>query len=366
MTVRGEVLRSIVLVAIVRCISSSERDVAACNTTNLRRIYLAVRIATSGGMLLIIGHLFCGLDAVAAVTAAKEILWRAPQKFDVTAVRVSKPAPPFHFVREDLSGRSPKVEVRDARGRLWSVKFGEEARAEAFAARFIGALGFYSDATYYLHEGQIRNAKKLKRSRRYIDSSGSFRDARFEYRDPSCRLLEDANWSWQYNPFLGTREFGGLKILVMLLSNWDHKDAEDGDSNNGILECSTGGSRTRFYYVADWGGSLGKWGRKFVHNRWDCEGFAEQTPKFVKGVACEERVEFGFTSGRRAGEFKADITLGDVRWAAERLRHVSDAQLRVALKHSGADRHEVDHFSQALRMRIAALQQAGIYQRTIR
>jgi hypothetical protein len=57
----------------------------------------------------------------------------------------------------------------------------------------------------------------------------------------------------------------GLKMLVMLLSNWDHKNASDADIDNGILECGKGDKRRLIYYVADWGASLGTSGRKFAH-----------------------------------------------------------------------------------------------------
>jgi hypothetical protein len=300
-----------------------------------------------------------GACVAASFAATKELLWEPRAKIDVATVRVSQPAPPFHFVREDLTGQSPKLEVRDARGRLWSVKFGVESKAEVFATRLVWALGYYSDATHFVREGKIVGAGDLKRVRQHIDAAGRFQDARFEYRDPRCRFLEDATWSWQSNPFAGTRELGGLKIVVMLLSNWDHKDADDGDSNNGVIECPRGAARQRFYFVSDWGSSLGKWGRKFVHNEWNCEDFAEQTPEFVERVTTDGRLKFGFTSGRGADEFKADITVDDARWIVDRLSRISDIQMRTALKASGATAHEAEHFASALRMRITALEKAA-------
>jgi len=37
-------------------------------------------------------------------------------------------------------------------------------------------------------------------------------------------------WSWTGNPFVGTREFQGLKVMMALINNWDLKDI-----NNKIL-----------------------------------------------------------------------------------------------------------------------------------
>jgi hypothetical protein len=301
----------------------------------------------------------CLVFAFCAVIARPQspVLWEKRERPDLHAVGVSAPAPPFRFIAEDLQGRSPKIDVRDARGRLWSVKFGPEARAETFACRLVWAAGYYSDATYYFPEGRITRAPRLKRAQAHVDKTGSFRDARFEHRDESCRF-DDAGWAWQRNPFVGTRELNGLKILVMLLSNWDHKDASGEDSNNGILECGRGDQRRRVYYVSDWGASLGRWGRKFIHNKWDCEAFASQTPTFLN-VVSDQRLDFGFSSGRQSDEFKRGITLADVRWVVTLLRRIPHAQIRSALRASGATPHETEHFASALRSRVMALHQAA-------
>jgi hypothetical protein len=291
--------------------------------------------------------------AAAPLLSADGILWRPRQSVPLAAARVPAPAPPFRFLAEDGSGHSAKVTVRDARGRTWAVKFGPEVHAETFATRLVWALGYYTDATWHVRSGRIAGARGLQRAGQHIDARGRFRDGRFEYRDPSCRLAGE--WSWEQNPFAGTPELNGLKIVAMLLSNWDHKDTRDPESNNGILECGRGSAARRIYAVTDWGGSMGKWGRKFFHNKWDCEGFARQTPEFIKGVKDGE-VEFGFSSGRRAGEFKESITLEHVRWLAPRLGRITDAQLRAALRASGATPHETAHFTGALRARITALQ----------
>jgi hypothetical protein len=146
------------------------------------------------------------------------------------------------------------------------------------------------------------------------------------------------------------------RVLWQICHNWDHKDARDGESNTGVLQCKRG----RIYYVTDWGRLDGKWGRKFFHNKWDCESFAEQTPAFIRGVEGGE-IRFGFSSGRRADEFKSGITVSDVRWIARLLSRFSDEQLRLALRSSGADEHEADHFTAALRLRIQALERVGRY-----
>jgi hypothetical protein len=273
--------------------------------------------------------------------------------------RAPSPQPPFRFLSEEEEGRSPKVMVRDGRGAVWQVKFGNEVKAEVFATQLAAALGFYADVTHYVASGRILGARGLKSTAEHIDAGGRFQSACFEYRDPSLRFLKDASWTWKENPFAGTRELDGLKTLVMLLSNWDNKDASNSSSNTGILERRAGSRREWIYYVTDWGGSMGKWGRKFFHNKWDCEGFFEQSEDFIKEAKADGEVEFGFRTGNHGGAFKDEITVRDLRWVLKRLNGVTDAQLHNALRQSGATAHEAEHFAAALRIRIRQIERAA-------
>ena len=37
-------------------------------------------------------------------------------------------------------------------------------------------------------------------------------------------FVDGVSWRWDDNPFVGTNELAGLKLMVMLLGNWDNKD----------------------------------------------------------------------------------------------------------------------------------------------
>jgi hypothetical protein len=300
------------------------------------------------------------LILLAASTAySHELVLAVDRPGNLLKVRAPLPKPPFRFVREDDEGRSPKVQVRDARGALWEVKFGNEVKAEVFATRLVSALGYYSDVTHYVARGRIIGARRLKRAAKHIDASGRFQSARFEHRDPSLRFLKDGAWRWKKNPFAGRREFNGLKIIVMLLSNWDNKDASDSSSNTGILERRGAKDHQWIYYVTDWGGSMGKWGRKFFHSKWDCEDFAGQSRNFIRKIDDDDEVKFGFSTGNHGGDFKDDISVGDVKWMVQRLSRITDSQLRTALRQSGATDHEAQHFTGALRLRIKQMEGAS-------
>ncbi len=149
-----------------------------------------------------------------------------------------KPAPPFHFLKAEQGGSTPKMDVRDSKGRTWSVKFGGEVIPECFASRFLTALGYIAEPDYCLNDFKVQGITGLPRIVRHQQRpDGGFGLARFELRgEKTMQFLPHCSWAWNDNPFLGSNELAGLKIVMMLLSNWDAKDAHYGDdSNNGVF-----------------------------------------------------------------------------------------------------------------------------------
>ena len=213
-----------------------------------------------------------------------------------------------------------------------------------------GAVGYFVDATYFVRAGRIVGAKKLERAKSAIQTDGSFANACFELRDKNTTFLKKSGWTWQNNPFVGTRELNGLKMVMMLTSNWDNKDARNYSSNLGILQYPGNGSLEWRYLVTDWGGSMGKWGRIFTREKWDCDGFREQTHDFIKGVK-DGKVAWGYT-GKHTSGAKDDIPLGDVKWLLGYLGRLTDQQIMMGLEASGATKSETQCFAKAIRNRI--------------
>jgi hypothetical protein len=271
------------------------------------------------------------------------------------------PVPPFSFIEEHSSGSQPCVSVTDGRGRRWRVKWGQEVRAENFAVRLVWACGYHAETTYFVGSGAITGAHSLQRASSCIAADCSFHDARFELDDPAVRkLFEEHSWAWNDNPFVGTPQLNGLKVLVMLLADWDTKDRRDvaRGSNTAIFEHRVGRWRREArYLITDWGGSMGRWGGNIVtRGRWDPEGFEAQNVDFVKGTN-GGLVQFGYV-GQRTADVAANIPVEHVRWLCGFLGRINDAQLREALAASGASRDDTDHFTRALRGRIDVLKQA--------
>jgi len=299
------------------------------------------------------------------LVARRHRIWREPRRLDADTMRFGPggregaPKPPFTFVEEHLTGSQPCVAVRDANGRLWRVKWGHEVRPETFAVRFAHACGYFAEVTHYVDEGRIDGARDLTRAKNCIDDQNCFREARFELEDPGVRMFFGAHsWAWDDNPFRGTPQLSGLKLVVMLLSNWDTKDRRDvaRGSNTAIFEHRIAPwSHEARYLITDWGGAMGRWGSNVVsRGRWDPDGFEAQTPQFVTGVRDDGIVTFGYV-GQRTADVAYDIPVDHVRWFYEHASRLTDDLLREALMASGATEEEATRFARALLARIAQL-----------
>jgi hypothetical protein len=301
--------------------------------------------------------------AKAPIKPGKPIVWADPGEVEtldfVAGVGGHKraPKPPFTFVEESLTGTNPKVKVKDANGVEWTAKFGTEVNAETFATRIAWAAGYFVEPAYFVPNGKIQAVGPLDRAKKFIQADGSFSDARFERkREKGVKKLEDElSWSWIQNPFLGSKELNGLKVIMMLVSNWDNKDVRDvkRGSNTAIFQTPTEGGVEDRYMITDWGGSMGKWGGFISREKWDCKGFQSQTKDFIKGVKGDE-IEFGY-SGQHVSTFKGGIRTSDVKWLMQYLGRITDDQLREGLKASGATPEEVETFTRSLRERINQL-----------
>src|SRR5215211_7493201 len=137
------------------------------------------------------------------------------------------PSDNFTFIRRSTSGTQKKIIVKDDKGREWTVKFGAEARPETLASRFVWAVGYFVDQNYFVKSARIHGWKDPDIS-----------DVRFERRDEGFKEVD--NWSWKSNPFIGSREFEGLKVLMALLKNWDLKT----DNNKIVSPVQKGEDQT--------------------------------------------------------------------------------------------------------------------------
>src|SRR5262245_18194295 len=168
-----------------------------------------------------------------------------------------QPVPPFTFVSEDRYGTSAKINVTDARGAAWNVKWGHEARATTFCTRLVWACGYFVEPEYFVAKGRIECVHSLKRADSRVSKDGSFVNARFQLRCDTPKLLDGVGWRWDHNPCLNRSERQRLKILMLHVSNWDATDARDSvsgpngrvriDTNLGIFDGNSGDERPYFF-----------------------------------------------------------------------------------------------------------------------
>ncbi len=287
------------------------------------------------------------LFVIVAAAGWAQTLWHEP-----TLSNVPPPKPPYTFLREDPSGTQPKLFLRDAGGATWNVKFGFEVHNESFCWRILEACGYFAEPSFYVAEGQINGYRPLRRATPSIQPDGRFTAGRFQFRDPNLKFLKNRNWRWDRPPFAGTKELSGLKILIMLFSNWDNKDGRVGRGGPNTGEFEIHGKRLAAF--TDWGSGMGRWGSKAgTDSNWNCADFTAQTAEFVKGVD-HGHVVFGWEGVINDG-FKTGIPPSHVAWLMNYLGRIGDEQLRADLRAAGGNDTEVDCFGKALRARIEQL-----------
>jgi len=302
--------------------------------------------------------------------SATPILWRDPGDIQSRSLLHGPGSPelapvaPFTFVEEDKDGESPKFEVKDANGVKWKVKLGTEAQSETVATRLVWAVGYFAEEAYYFDEAQIENLPRLSRGREFV-AGNVVRGARFEPKRED--LKRGSTWGWQKNSFEETRELSGLKVLMILLNNFDAREA----NNRVFYADAPDGGREARHYVTDLGATLGRaggLGGKRTKN--DLEDFL--STKFVRGVD-DGVVEFDFDTRPRGlghlsvlqpfyyrGQVKKEkamrgIPVEHARWIGSLLSQLTDDQLRDAFRAAKYDEPTTEAYVRTLRERISQL-----------
>jgi hypothetical protein len=248
-----------------------------------------------------------------------------------------KPGTTYRLLSKDTTWYSWGWKVEDPSGMEWSTKYGPEARSEVTVSRLIWAVGYHQPPTYYVEHWSLTGS----------DEDGPKTPCRFRPDTPGRKNAGE--WRWARNPFVGTRQYGGLITLMRMVNNWDLMDR-----NNVIYEFEqpVNGVR-RWYVVKDVGAALGKTSNVGVFERQgsknDVEGFEKQD--YIRGVK-GNRVEFD-DSGMRHRELYTDVTVADVRWISERLDRLTAEQWKDAFRAARYPDDVSDRFIRKLREKVA-------------
>lgn len=273
-----------------------------------------------------------------------------------------QPKPPFTFLREDMHGTNPKFDARDAEGKKWRVKLGEEARPEVVASRLLWAVGYFANDDYVLPEATVQGLKMHRKSPEAKGDQISF--ARFARKPGGQDKI--GIWEWKDNPFTGTRELNGLRVMMAVMNNWDLKD-----DNNSVYKDDA--SDRQIFLANDVGGAFGtnglSWTRarskgnidsfkesKFITRTTDTEvDFA--TPAAPKALLAESA---GFGAKPYAKRASLDwigkkIPRADARWIGSLLAQLTHQQLVDAFRAGKFPPDVIDVYVSLVESRIAEL-----------
>lgn len=235
------------------------------------------------------------------------------------------------FIKEEKGGYSKKYRVRDGSGREWVAKIGKEAQSETSAVRLLWGVGYITEINYLV-------------PRVTIPGKGTFTNVRFEARPDSWDRTGE--WKWKRNPFVGTPQYQGLKIMMALINNWDLKD-----SNNEMVKIRGGNSGNVYYIISDLGATFGHasttpllW--RLTRSRNKPSNFAKS--KFLEKVK-GDRVVLHF-GGKNRGLMK-DISIQDARWMGQWLSQLTDQQLHDAFRAANYRPDEINLLARTVRER---------------
>lgn len=255
---------------------------------------------------------------------------------------VPDPATGFVFVAADETGYSGGYDVRDPEGLEWSVKLGPEAQPEVAVSRVLWAIGYHQPPTYYVPSWMLIGAQ-----------GGPQPAGRFRPKLPDRKVV--AEWSWYENDLLATQEFRGLLVANVILNNWDWKT-----SNNKVYETvGTDGRSMQVMVVQDLGASLGKTAYPRLlawfptqslgqGSRNDLEDFEAQG--FIKNIKGDQ-IEFDYRGIHKS--LVETLTPADVRWTAELMGRLSDAQWNDAFRAAGYDEEMSRRYVTKIKSKIA-------------
>ncbi len=278
--------------------------------------------------------------------------------------RQDQPRGVMTYLDEDLNGTNPKFRVIDGRGTKWTVKLGPEARPETAASRLVWAAGYFANEDYFLPEMKVEGLpSRLKRGNELVEPGGIVRNVRLKRHSKTEK--DSGVWQWGRNPFVGTRELAGLRVIMALINNWDLKD-----DNNAIYEDRAGeGPPKSIYLVSDLGAAFGTTGALRSHEASKGNLKAYSTSRFITD-ADAEKVDFAAPSRPSIGflinpwEYFSrlglrwigrDIPRADARWIGQTLGRLSDTQIRDAFRAAGYAPQEIDGFAKVVEERIADL-----------
>jgi len=195
-----------------------------------------------------------------------------------------------------------------------------------------------------------------------VRPGGVLRNVELERLDDRGKKL--GNWRWRDNPFLETREFNGLRVMMALINNWDLKD-----DNNAIYQVGKDGSREKSFRVSDLGASFGTSGPSWTSAMAKGNLKSYKKSRFIERLT-SDHVDFDFPT-RPALKYLFDppgliehlrlrwigrrVPRADARWIGGLLSELFQDQIRDAFRAAGYEPMQVEAYAQLVAERIHEL-----------
>ena len=230
-------------------------------------------------------------------------------------------------------GNNLKYRLRDAHGNEWVAKIADESQPETAAVRLLWAVGYKTEINYLMPDLRL-------------GSERPFSNVRLEARPKGVKRGD--RWMWSQNPFIGTKEFDGLKIMMAMLNNWDLKD------DNNIILISGG---RHHYVVSDLGASFGRLAKQTQSRSGRSVGDSEDYAKsvFING-ARDGVLDIAYNG--MADHLMKGIKVEHGRWLADLLLQLTDKQILDAFRAANYSDEKAAIFASAFKARIDALDRA--------
>lgn len=241
------------------------------------------------------------------------------------------------FIKEEKGGHNKKFRISDGSGKVWVAKLGREARPETAAVRLLWGLGYKTEINYLVPSITI-------------PGKGTFQNVRLEARPDNIERLEE--WKWKDNPFIGTKQLQGLKMMMVFMANWDVLDIQ-----NKILDVGS----ENHYIVSDLGSTFGRLGNNNFPIIYRL-GRKTGSPKHYAKSQFIRRVKNGGVQlsykGKNRGVFKG-FTVADARWLSNLLNQLTDKQILDAFRAARYSEADAQSYLRSIKSRMLELENAA-------
>ena len=242
----------------------------------------------------------------------------------------------FTLVATKHTGVNLGMTVKDSDGREWSVKqaypggLDPEGPVEVVLSRVLSAVGYHQPPVYYLPAFRMKDDWGV-----HIEAGG-----RFRMKEPT--LKDVGPWKWEDNPFVGSKPYQGLIVMLTMFNSTDLKN-----SNNTLYEHRVGDLVEQRYAVRDVGAALGDH-NPMAPRKGHPDSF-ERVP-YILGVN-NGFVQFAY-DGWYKNLTRNRITTEDVAWASNLLGQLTPQQWEAAFNAGGYTPEVAKRFIAKLREKI--------------